>query len=138
MKKVRSQNGYTGIDIAISIIVIFIFVSIIAVLIYRFNSSSKEIELKSKATYIAINEIEDIKSKGMEAIEEWQVEQVENASTDEEGFFKTIIIQDYTQIEGNEEKIQGLVKKVTVKISYMFQAKEQNVELSTVITKENE
>ncbi len=138
MKKVRSQNGYTGIDIAISIIVIFIFVSIIAVLIYRFNSSSKEIELKSKATYIAINEIEDIKSKGMEAIEEGQVEQVENASTDEEGFFKTIIIQDYTQIEGNEEKIQGLVKKVTVKISYMFQAKEQNVELSTVITKENE
>lgn len=137
MKKVRSQNGYTGIDIAISIIVIFIFVSIIAVLIYRFNSSSKEIELKSKATYIAINEIEDIKSKGMEAIEEGQVEQVENASTDEEGFFKTIIIQDYTQIEGNEEKIQGLVKKVTVKISYMFQAKEQNVELSTVITKEN-
>ena len=94
MKKVRSQNGYTGIDIAISIIVIFIFVSIIAVLIYRFNSSSKEIELKSKATYIAINEIEDIKSKGMEAIEEGQVEQVENASTDEEGFFKTIIIQD--------------------------------------------
>lgn len=138
MKKVRSQNGYTGIDISISIIVIFIFVSIIAVLIYRFNSSSKEIELKSKATYIAINEIEDIKSKGMEAIEEGQVEQVENASTDEEGFFKTIIIQDYTQIEGNEEKIQGLVKKVTVKISYMFQAKEQNVELSTVITKENE
>ena len=138
MKKVRSQNGYTGIDIAISIIVIFIFVSIIAVLIYRFNSSSKEIELKSKATYIAINEIEDIKSKGMEAIEEGQVEQVENASTDEEGFFKTIIIQDYTQIEGNEEKIQGVVKKVTVKISYMFQAKEQNVELSTVITKENE
>ena len=138
MKKVRSQNGYTGIDIAISIIVIFIFVSIIAVLIYRFKSSSKEIELKSKATYIAINEIEDIKSKGMEAIEEGQVEQVENASTDEEGFFKTIIIQDYTQIEGNEEKIQGLVKKVTVKISYMFQAKEQNVELSTVITKENE
>ena len=137
MKKVRSQNGNTGIDIAISIIVIFIFVSIIAVLIYRFNSSSKEIELKSKATYIAINEIEDIKSKGMEAIEEGQVEQVENASTDEEGFFKTIIIQDYTQIEGNEEKIQGLVKKVTVKISYMFQAKEQNVELSTVITKEN-
>ena len=122
MKKVRSQNGNTGIDIAISIIVIFIFVSIIAVLIYRFNSSSKEIELKSK---------------GMEAIEEGQVEQVENASTDEEGFFKTIIIQDYTQIEGNEEKIQGLVKKVTVKISYMFQAKEQNVELSTVITKEN-
>ena len=138
MKKVRSQNGYTGIDIAISIIVIFIFVSIIAVLIYRFNSSSKEIELKSKATYIAINEIEDIKSKGMEAIEEGQVEQVENASTDEEGFFKTIIIQDYTQIEGNEKKIKGLVKKVTVKISYMFQAKEQNVELSTVITKENE
>jgi len=38
MKKIRSQKGYTGIDIAISVIVIFIFVSLIAMLIYNFNS----------------------------------------------------------------------------------------------------
>ena len=54
-----------------------------------------------------------------------------------EGFFKTIIVQDYADLDNNSEKIPNLVKKVTVKISYMFQAKEQSVELSTILSKEN-
>ena len=54
-----------------------------------------------------------------------------------EGFFKTIIVQDYADLDNNSEKISNLVKKVTVKISYMFQAKEQSVELSTILSKEN-
>ena len=52
-------------------------------------------------------------------------------------FFKTIIVQDYADLDNNSEKIPNLVKKVTVKISYMFQAKEQSVELSTILSKEN-
>lgn len=54
-----------------------------------------------------------------------------------EGFFKTIIVEDYADLDNNSEKIPNLVKKVTVKISYMFQAKEQSVELSTILSKEN-
>ena len=60
--KVCSEKGFTGIDISVSVIVIFIFISIISLLVYRINSTSQEIQLKSDATYVAINEIENIKN----------------------------------------------------------------------------
>lgn len=143
--QIYSEKGYTGVDIAISIIVIFIFVSLIATLIYRFNSSSKEIELKSEATYLAIGEIEKIKNNGFETYDNLEQNATQdnegnylvNQPTDKEGFFKTITIMDYTEIPGREQKVQNLVKKVTVKISYTFQAKEQIVEFSTILSKEN-
>ena len=53
----KSEKGYIGVDIAISIVVLFIFVSLIASLSYRVNSSSQEIELKSKASELAVSEI---------------------------------------------------------------------------------
>ena len=61
--KMKSEKGFTGIDIAISVTVLFIFVSIIAVLTYNINSSSKEVELKEEAINLAIDEIEKIKRK---------------------------------------------------------------------------
>ena len=68
--KIKSEKGYTGIDIAISVVVLFIFVSLIAVLSYNFNSRTREIELASEATYLAIDEIENIKNAGFEAIQD--------------------------------------------------------------------
>ena len=123
--KFYSEKGYTGVDIAISVIVIFIFVSLISFLIYRFNSSAKEVELKSEAMNKDTKE-----DKNGNSLENQKVE-------NKEGFFKTIIVQDYADLDNNSEKIPNLVKKVTVKISYMFQAKEQSVELSTILSKEN-
>lgn len=144
--KFYSEKGYTGVDIAISVIVIFIFVSLISFLIYRFNSSAKEVELKSEATSIAVEEIEKVKQDGFEKYDGMNKDtkkdkngnSLENQKVEnKEGFFKTIIVQDYADLDNNSEKIPNLVKKVTVKISYMFQANEQSVELSTILSKEN-
>lgn len=140
--KLKSENGYSGIDIAISVIVLFIFVSLIAVLSYNFNSASKELELKSKATYIAIDEIEKMKNLNFDDIagfrkneenngEYLAIQEVEN----EEGFFKKVIMEDYADITSN--KVPGLVKKVTVEVTYNFKGKEQKVQLATVLAKEN-
>ena len=115
-------------------------------MIYRFNSSAKEVELKSEATSIAVEEIEKVKQDGFEKYdgmnkdtkEDKNGNSLENQKVEnKEGFFKTIIVQDYADLDNNSEKIPNLVKKVTVKISYMFQAKEQSVELSTILSKEN-
>lgn len=115
-------------------------------MIYRFNSSAKEVELKSEATSIAVEEIEKVKQDGFEKYdgmnkdtkEDKNGNSLENQKVEnKEGFFKTIIVQDYADLDNNSEKISNLVKKVTVKISYMFQAKEQSVELSTILSKEN-
>ena len=141
--KFYSEKGYTGIDIAISIVVITIFISLIAVIISRFNSSADEIKYKEEATAIAIEEIEKIKKEGFETYKDRSIAN-ENSEVSKnieiegkEGFHKTILVEDYTDIERNSEKISGLVKKVKVKISYMFQGKEQSVEVSTIISKEN-
>lgn len=138
----RSEKGFTGIDIAVSVVIIFIFISIIAILSYRINSTSKEIQLKSDAIYVAINEIEDAKSKGLEGFKGRSVADgnsvvVENVETEKQGYYKTITVLDYTDLDGNADKTKDIVKKVTVKITYMYKAKEQSVELSTLLTKES-
>ncbi len=137
----RNEKGFTGIDISVSVIIIFIFVSIIAILVYQINSTSKEIQLRSEATYLAINEIENIKNQGFEAYKDRSISGGNSIVTQDEevqeGYFKTTTIIDYTDIQGNEEKTKDIVKKATVKISYMYKAKEQTVELSTVLSKES-
>ena len=106
----KSEKGFTGIDIAISVVVLFIFVSIIAFLSYGFNSSAKEIELKSEATSLAVQEIEALKnSLTFEQIADRRQSDEENNKTEEikTGFYKTVIIQDYADIY--PEKVVGLV-----------------------------
>ena len=145
--KIKSNKGFTGIDIAISVIVLFIFVSLIAVLVYNNNSSSQELELKTEATYLAIDEIEKIKNNGFEKYESLNKDSTQDedgnplnqsvpVAPDTEEFYKTITVKDYTDIEGNEGKIPNLVKQVTVKITYMFKAQEQSVELTTILSKD--
>ena len=142
---IRSQKGYTGVDIAISVIVITIFISLIAVLIYKFNSSSDELEIKSKATEIAIDEIEKIKQKGFKQYENQKSGEIESdvsvtnsEGVEIEGFYKTILVEDYTEIGDNKDKIPNLVKRVTVTISYVNKGQENKVQLSTILSKENE
>lgn len=130
----KSEKGYTGVDIAISVLVLFLFVSFIATLSYRANSSAKEIELKSKASEIAISEIEAIKNKTWEEITTEDIEYRDTTEI-EEGFYRTILVQDYHDIDAT--KNSEIVKKVTVQIKYRFKGKEEMVEFSTMMAKES-
>lgn len=130
----KSEKGYAGVDIAISIVVLFIFISLIATLSYRANSSSKEIELKSKATQMAVTEIEIIKNKTWNDITTEDVAYRETTEV-EQGYFRTIVVEDYHDIDSS--KNSDIVKKITVQIQYMFKGKQETVELSTIIAKES-
>lgn len=136
--KIKSEKGYTGVDIAISIVVLFIFVSLIAILSYNFNSSAKEMELKSEAIAIAIDEIEAIKNIDFDEVKDLR-NKAQYITTQEvagkQGFYKTVMIEDYA--DNNPDITPGLVKKVTVLIQYMFKGKEQTIELSTILSKES-
>lgn len=129
----KSEKGYTGVDIAISIVVLFIFVSLIASLSYRVNSSSQEIELKSKASELAISEIEAIKNKTWEDITTEDPAYREMTEI-EEGYARTILVQDYHDID--DTKTPDIVKRIIVQIQYNDKGKTQTVELSTLIAKE--
>ena len=139
----KSEKGFTGVDIAISVVVLFIFVSLIISLIYGINSSSKEVELKSEATALAVEEIENIKTKKIETLEsELDNQEIKYGASEQEaetqqikdGFYRRIIIQDYNDLD--KSKVPDIVKKVTVQILYRIKAQEQKVELSTVLSKE--
>ncbi len=134
----KSEKGYTGIDIATSVVVLFIFISLIASLSYRFNRSAKEIELKAQAIDIAVSEMEDekntldfdkIKNIGNIREEEYQKDAIESK------FLKKVLVQDYASIVSG--KNTGLVKKVTVEISYYFGNERQQIRLSTIVSKES-
>lgn len=132
----KSEKGYTGVDIAIAIVVLFTLVSVIAMLTYNFNSSSKEIELKAKATELAITEIEKMKNVSFSEVENLRANAeyiAQEEIPDNEGFFRRVVIEDYA--DSNSDKMEGLVKKATVQIKYKFKAQEQVVELSTILTK---
>ena len=127
----KSEKGYTGIDIAVAVVVLFLFVSVIAFLSYGMNSKTKEIELQSEATHLAVEEIETLKNSNFEELD---TKEVEKEEMPQKGFYKTIKVEDYAYIDA--EKTRGLVKRVTVQIQYMFKAKEQKIELNTILTKE--
>ena len=136
--KIKSEKGIVGADIAIAVVVIFIFVSLISILIYNINSLSARVERMSEATYIAINEVEQLKIDGYDKYKDSMKNVNGGVVVDnemvQEGYYKTITVIDYTDIEGNEDKTPGIVKKATVTISYMYKGVEEKVELSTVLS----
>ena len=135
----KSEEGYTGIDIAVSVVVLFIFISLIASLSYRFNRSAKEIELKAEATERAVEKIEEVKN----SLSFEEIKDIINASEYGEAeeisgrtkYLRRVIIQDYADIDDSKEP--AVVKKVTVQVLYYFDAKKQEINLSTILSKES-
>ncbi len=139
--KIKSEKGITNIDITVSIILITLFVAIIATLMYNINANSGSIERRTIATNYAINEIESLKAQNFDNLKDTEETNefediLENGNTT--GYAKRITIIDYANLEENKNDntiVPGLVKKVTVEISYKDGNTIQTVDLSTVIKK---
>ena len=147
----KNQKGYTVVDIAISVVVITIFIALIGTLVFNFNSNSNEIEYRSKALDYAINEIERLKTLDINnqeiidsetATSEDKVEEKEILDNDKgTGYYEKIEVVDAKDIMsdsdlGGRVGVSGLVKKVTVTISYQFRNQLKSVELSTIVAKD--
>ena len=136
-KKLKEEKGITGIDIIVSVIIIAMFVAIIAIIFSNITSNSKGIDRKTEATYKAISLIEEIKNAGIENVDKF-IDAEGSSILDEEKnptpSTKKVTVIDYTEMEGNEDKIPGIVKKVTVEVSYQNGGKTEKVELSTLLT----
>lgn len=150
----KNQKGYTGVDIAISVVVITIFIALIGTLVFNFNSGSDEMEYKSKALDYAINEIERLKALDINDQEIIDFETAtsndtaaENEILDENdkgtGYYIKIEVVDASSEDimsegdlGNRERIPGLVKEVTVIVTYQFRNQTKSVELSTIVAKD--
>ena len=50
-------------------------------------------------------------------------------------YYRTITVQDYTELSGNSSKTAEVLKKITVEIAYKDQNKNKSVTLSTIKVK---
>lgn len=138
----KDEKGVTGIDITVAIIVITLFVALIATLLTAINTSSSEIGRKTEATEYAISTIEELKAK------DWQeVEALENDPNktgyngyidNNSPYLRKIELIDYADIKAEEGETgykHGLVKLLTVDISYKNGKDTENVTIRTVLTK---
>lgn len=131
----KNEKGITAIDITVSIILITLFVALIAVLIYNTNKNTASIERRAEATNYLINAIEEVKVTNFDELKDLE------QNIGDTGYYKKITVTDYADLKKEEENNQdntiksGLVKKVTVEISYKEGTTTQTIDLSTVRTK---
>ena len=139
--RIKSEKGITNIDLTVSIILITLFVAIIATLMVTINTNS--MERRTEATNYAINEIESLKAQDFASLVDTDeatnnFTNITDAEGNATGYSKKITIVDYANLPENQDDetiISGLVKKVTVEISYKDGDNTETVDLSTVIAK---
>lgn len=147
---VKSQKGFTGIDITIAIIVITLFVSIISVVFYNITISSKKIERKTEATYIAQDVIEKIKAlnyddvietEGTEPVEISEYKKSDTLIIDNKEYDSAytieIKVKKYVPNSNGQENNDSndLVKIINVNVLYKIGKELENVELTTTIVR---
>lgn len=147
---VKSQKGFTGIDITIAIIVITLFVSIISVVFYNITISSKKIERKTEATYIAQDVIEKIKAlnyddvietEGTEPVEISEYKKSDTLIIDNKEYDSAytieIKVKKYVPNSNGQENNDSndLVKIINVNVLYKIGKEVENVELTTTIVR---
>lgn len=131
--RLRNNKGITGIDISIALGILIIFVSAIATLSYNFVTSSRNIERKSKATYMAIEAIEDIKSIDYNSIiDQMSISDVEQLSGRPVNKYDGYSFYITSKLYGESD----VLKIVTVKVEYKVGKSTENVEISTALPKE--
>lgn len=162
--KLKSEKGFTLIDITVALIVLLSFMSLIAVLFFNITKTSRNIERDDEATYLATSIIEDVKAQEYDNIavtnnnvissdnisaENGKMVSGSNASElykykDEttinvgipNGYTCKVAIQNYVP----ENKTNGntdLVKLVLVQVQYKLGGQIKTVQLKTSIVNTN-
>ena len=125
----KNEKEITTIDITVSIILITLFVALIAVLIYNVNKNSDSMERRAEATNYVINAIAEIKTTNFDNL------QNSEQNIGDTGYYEKITVTDYVDLKKEDFIMSGLVKKVTVEVSYKDGNTTQTVDLSTIRTK---
>lgn len=136
-KMLKNENGITGIDITVSVLIITLFVAMLTTIFFNINTDSKAMERKTEATHYAISLIEQLKNISFEELNNF-IDEQGSSILDENGketpYIKKISVIDYAEMEGNEDKVPNIVKKVTVEVSYLNKGETEKIELSTLLT----
>ena len=152
--KIKNNKGLTGVDVTISVIILTIFVSLIANMFYNVSQIGNAVNRKSEATYVAVQIIEAMKQVNYDDLPTGltedttaiNLEKLNELLIDEDkivlknGYSVDINVENYKKIKGETEgeELEDILKRVTVTVKYNEKAKEQTVELTTVVVREEE
>lgn len=152
--KIKNNKGLTGVDVTIAVIILTIFVSLIANMFYNVSQIGNAVNRKSEATYVAVQIIEALKQVDYDDLPAGETDDTtaitleelnmflaeENQIVLKNGYSVDIKVENYKKIKGEieGEDLEDILKRVTVTVKYNEKAKEQTVELTTVVVKEEE
>ena len=90
MKKLRSNKGVTGIDVALSITIIVIVLGVVLSVYSNYSDRTKQVNRNAKATNLAVQVIEGIEADDdlAEAIIESEENKFEIVEENNEEYFK--------------------------------------------------
>lgn len=154
--KLKSQKGISGIDLTISIIIIMLFISLIALLAINVSTSlsaKRRVDLATECITKIMEEIDKIDYSSVEIINDTELaESATYAASSLREAIKNIVFnnsidpkwQEYgisnygdiltvsikTENYLPEDETQDLLKKVTVKVKYRLNKKDETIEVS--------
>lgn len=152
--KIKNNKGLTGVDVTIAVIILTIFVSLIANMFYNVSQIGNAVNRKSEATYTAVKIIEAVKQVDYDNLPDGETDETtaitveklntflaeDNQIVLKNGYSVDIKVENYKKIKGETEgeELEDILKRVTVTVKYNEKAKEQTVELTTVVVREEE
>lgn len=133
----KSNKGFTGVDIAIASLAFIIFVSLITGLFYNISSTNRKIDRKSTASQLAIKVIETMKRTNFDELQlnMTTLESLNNVQQEED---KIINIPNGYNIEISVEKYreEETIKTIRVIVSYEVGKDTENVKIETLVKKQ--
>ncbi len=143
----KKEQGVTTADIIVAVILVSVFITILLVTATNLTKNQTVLERQSQAMHYAIATIELAKGQEFSSLPPVGTNKIEGIEGLEDGYildkrgektpyYRTVTVQDFTELKGNEGKQPEILKKVTVDISYQLKNEEKKVTLSTTIAKD--
>ena len=126
----KSNKGFTGVDIAVSVVILIIFVSVIGSMFYNLSVTERRIQRKTEATNTAIRTIEAMKAIPFDQLAEGMtLEDINNLSTN-----KIEVPNGYTVTVGvDNTTYKDIVKIISVNVDYQNGKETENVNIETLV-----
>lgn len=158
IKRLENNNGFAASDALIAVLIITLSTGIIASLIYNIYLSNASLKRMSKANGYIVDVFEyidkiyydDVNNKnlieyfnnkyyyetdGVTPKQNADVMAGDNITTLNTSFKVIINVQNYNEIEGNEDKLD-LVKQITMSVTYKLGGKDQTIEIKRIKSRE--
>lgn len=134
----KNNKGFTTTDIVVAVVIIMLFIGIITTVFYNYYLSIAAKNRNSIATNCTIDVIENIKKMNYDEINTENVnsliEQFVQDGTIPQGYNVIPELKKYNETVGNTEKLD-IIKTLKVKVEYTVSNKQEQIEISTIITK---